>query len=133
MDKVQRCAVVTLMVLAGAIMTTALAAEGDRAAERQTGELNGVVVGTEAVKAEGVVRLALTITTEGGDQQTFIVGPGNPQAYATVGSLKAGEKVRLSWVSEGGDQKWIKGIRRLEGTGEKVRKEGERREGGDQK
>ena len=83
--------------------------------ERHTGELNGTVVGVEAVKADnGILRLSLTITTEEGAKETFIVGPGNAQAYATVGGLKAGDKVRLAWVTEGGDQKWIKAIRKVE-------------------
>lgn len=96
--------------------------------QRKTGELSGVVVGVEPVKAEGVIRLALTITTEGGAKETFLVGPANPELYARVGGLKAGEKVRLTWVSEGGDKKWIRNIRRLEG-GEGERKEKERKEG----
>ena len=127
--KMNRVAVVSVMVAAGAVacvfdnytgvlsagMSRTFAAEG----ERQTGELNGTVVGVEAVKAEnGVLRLALTMTTEGGGKDTFIVGPGNPQAYATVGGLKAGDRVRLAWVTEGGNQKWITGIRKLEGGGE---------------
>jgi len=128
--KMNKVAVVSVMVTAGAVacvfdnytgvlsagMSRTFAAE----AERQTGELNGTVVGVEAVKADnGVLRLALTITTEEGGKETFIVGPGNPQAYATVGGLKAGDRVRLAWVMEGGNQKWIKGIRKLEGGGEK--------------
>ena len=109
-----RYALVLLVIAVAAGVTWA--ADGERKAERASGELNGVVVGVEPVKAEAVVRLALTITTENGAKETFIVGPANAQAYATVGGLKAGEKVRLSWVTEGGDQKWIRGIRRIEGT-----------------
>lgn len=114
----RRYGLVLLMLAIGGMVW---AAEGEKKVERQTGELSGVVVGTEAVKEEGVLRLALTITTETGAKETFIVGPANQQAYATVGSLKAGEKVRLAWVTEGGDKKWIRSIRRLEGT------EGERK------
>jgi len=137
--KVHRLAVVSVMVAAGAVacvfdnytgvlsagMTRTFAAE----AQRQGGELSGTVVGVEPVKAEAVVRLALTVTTEGGEQATFIVGPANAQAYATVGALKAGDKVRLAWVPEGGDQKWIRVIHKLDGTrdAEKARQ----REGGD--
>ena len=87
------------------------------AGERQTGEISGVVVKVEEVRAEGVLRLALTITTEGGVQETYIAGPANAQAYALVGSLKTGEKVRLAWVTEGTTSKWIRSIRRLEGDG----------------
>ena len=107
------------------------AAEGENP-NRKAGEVSGTVVGTESVKGpEGNLLLSLTITTlEGAQQMTFVVGPGTREAYALVGSLKAGEKVRLSWVSETGVQKWIRSIRRLEG--DKPREGGDRpREGGD--
>jgi hypothetical protein len=127
--KMNRVAVVSVMVAAGAAAcvfdnyTGVLSAGMSRtfaAEERQAGELNGTVVGVEPVKADnGVIRLVLTLTTEGGAQEKFTVGPGNPQAYATVGGLKTGDKVRLAWVTEGGNQKWITGIRKVEGGGEK--------------
>ncbi len=131
--KMNRVAVVTVMVAAGAVacafdnytgvlnvgMSRTFAAEG----ERQGGELNGTVVGVESVKAqnEKAIRLVLTLTVEGGGQETFIAGPGNAQVYKTVGALKAGDRVRLGWVPGGaeiGNQKWIRVIRKLEGGGE---------------
>lgn len=101
--------VVAVAVVLGAGLSRAFAAEG----ERPVGELNGKVVSVETVKADnGVVRFALTITTEAGAKEKFTAGPGNADAYAVVKNLKADDKVRLAWVSEG-TEKWIKGIRKL--------------------
>ena len=81
----------------------------------QQGIGQGRTVAAAPVKSDHEERLILTITKEDGAQDTFIVGRGNQQAYALVGTLKGGEKVRLSWVTEGTNpQKWIRNIRRLE-------------------
>ena len=81
----------------------------------RTGELNGAVVSVESFKAErDITRYKLTLTLEDGTEDVFIIGPANAKAYATVKALKAGDKVRLSWIIEGkGTQKWIKSIRKL--------------------
>jgi len=101
---------------------------GDRKPETRDGQAHGTVVSTEAIKGDGGLLLSLTITrAEGGAQETFLVGPRNGQAYSMVGSLKAGEQVRVNWVSEGGDKKWIRSIQRIEAEGE--RKDGERKDG----
>ena len=138
--KMSQAAIVSVVVTAGAVaysfgnetgvlkagMNKTFAAErerpiAEREDNRQAGEVSGVVMATQGVKGpEGNMLLSLTLSMEGGAEETFLVGPGSREAYAMVGSLKGGEKVRLGWNSAGGDiRKWVRSIRRVEGEPER--------------
>jgi hypothetical protein len=97
----------------------------------ERGSTSGVVVGTDVVRQEnGPILLSVTIRGEGDQQATFVVGPGNREAYSTVGALRAGDRVVIGWVREGEDVRtWIReiGKRAAERTeGEDGRRQGER-------
>ena len=52
--------------------------------------------------------LILTVSVNG---VTYAVSPQNSSAYATVGGLKPGQKVTLTWAIEGtSDRRWVKSI-----------------------
>ena len=75
--------------------------------KKTTGQVEGSVGSVDTQRGEQ--GLILTVSVNG---VTYAVSPQNSSAYATVGGLKPGQKVTLTWAIEGttSERKWIKSI-----------------------
>lgn len=74
--------------------------------KKTTGQAEGSVGSVDTQRGEQ--GLILTVSVNG---MTYSVSPQNSNSYATVGGLKPGQKVTLTWAIEGtSERKWIKSI-----------------------
>jgi hypothetical protein len=112
------------LVLAAALLAAVFGLARETSPQER-GKANGVVLEVAAqVQEDGPVILVVTIKGEGVWEARFEVGPNNPEAYATVGGLRKGDKVTVAWVREE-DRNLIREIR------VDAREENERRERGE--
>ena len=106
-----------------------ISAAGILSAADGGGTIRGTVASVVPMETpEGRTLLMLVLKGEGIWQATVTVAPENKAAFAAVSGLKAGDRVTLAWVVDGG-RAMVREIVRGEGRGEgenKPRAEGER-------